>query len=68
MAPTYESQALIVDKALDWKTIDLNKMRVKELKKILDDWNEECKGCSEKPDFVKRIEELKSKHVPKTEL
>jgi hypothetical protein len=43
-------------------------MRVKELKKILDDWGEQCQGCTEKPEFVRRIEELMPKHVPKAEL
>lgn len=52
-----------VDKPLDWKTIDLKKMRVKELKNILGEWGEACKGCTEKTDFIKRIEELKPKYV-----
>ncbi|GMR48126.1 hypothetical protein PMAYCL1PPCAC_33525, partial [Pristionchus mayeri] len=51
------------DKPLDWKTIDLKKMRVKELKNILNDWGEVCKGCTEKTEFIKKIEELKSKYV-----
>ncbi|GMS95807.1 hypothetical protein PENTCL1PPCAC_17982 [Pristionchus entomophagus] len=51
------------DKPLDWKTIDLKKMRVKELKNILNDWGEVCKGCTEKTEFISRIEELKSKYV-----
>uniref|UniRef100_A0A914WBU7 Mesencephalic astrocyte-derived neurotrophic factor homolog n=1 Tax=Plectus sambesii TaxID=2011161 RepID=A0A914WBU7_9BILA len=55
------------DQAIDWKTVDLNKMRVKELKKILEDWGEQCKGCTEKTEFVARINELKPKFV-KTEL
>lgn len=28
------------DKPIDWKTLDLKKMRVKELKGILNDWGE----------------------------
>ncbi|CAO4375998.1 unnamed protein product [Caenorhabditis nigoni] len=51
------------DKPLDWKTIDLKKMRVKELKNILGEWGEACKGCTEKSEFIKRIEELKPKYV-----
>eukprot|EP00112_Aurelia_sp_Birch-Aquarium-sp1_P017115 Seg3947.5 transcript_id=Seg3947.5/GoldUCD/mRNA.D3Y31 product="Mesencephalic astrocyte-derived neurotrophic factor" protein_id=Seg3947.5/GoldUCD/D3Y31 len=51
------------DKELDWKTIDLKKMRVKQLKKILSDWDETCEGCLEKSDYVKRIESLKHQHV-----
>lgn len=30
----------VSDKAIDWKTVDLKKMRVKQLKKILDEWGE----------------------------
>ncbi|PIO67289.1 MANF/CDNF-like family protein [Teladorsagia circumcincta] len=51
------------DKPLDWKTIDLKKMRVKELKNILNEWGEVCKGCTEKSEYVKKIEELKPKYV-----
>ena len=56
---------------------------MKDLKKILSEWDEvndqkhcpselykffqECDGCLEKGDFIKRIEELKPKHV-RTEL
>ncbi|VDK59548.1 unnamed protein product [Anisakis simplex] len=55
------------DKSIDWKTVDLKKLRAKELKKILEDWGEYCKGCKEKSEFISRIEELKPKYV-KTEL
>lgn len=51
------------DKPLDWKNINLKKMRVKELKKILSDWDETCRGCVEKQDFIDRIEELKPHYV-----
>lgn len=51
------------DKPIDWKNINLKKMRVKELKRILDGWGDSCKGCLEKSDFIKRIEELKPLHV-----
>ena len=54
---------LAYEKQLDWSTIDLKKMRVKGLKKILGDWGEDCNGCLEKGDFIKRIEELKPKYV-----
>ena len=43
--------------------MNLKKMRVKELKKILNDWEENCEGCLEKSDYIKRIESLKIKHV-----
>uniref|UniRef100_A0A0N4ZF80 Mesencephalic astrocyte-derived neurotrophic factor homolog n=1 Tax=Parastrongyloides trichosuri TaxID=131310 RepID=A0A0N4ZF80_PARTI len=58
---------LKMDKPIDWATINLNKMRVKELKKILEKWGEQCKGCTEKSEYVRRIEELKPKFV-KSEL
>ncbi|XP_077983247.1 mesencephalic astrocyte-derived neurotrophic factor homolog [Glandiceps talaboti] len=50
------------EKQIDLNTVDLKKLRVKELKKILNDWDEDCKGCLEKTDFIKRIEELKPKY------
>ena len=55
------------DKDIDWKTIDLKKLKVKDLKKILEDWGELCKGCTEKTEFIAKINELKPKYV-KTEL
>lgn len=38
-------------------------MKVKDLKKILDNWDEVCDGCLEKTDFIKKIEELKPIYV-----
>lgn len=55
------------DKQIDFNSIELKKLKVKDLKKILYDWNEECDGCLEKADYISRIEDLKQKHV-KTEL
>lgn len=37
------------------KSEDFKKMRVKQLKQILADRGVECKGCSEKDEFVKRV-------------
>jgi len=51
------------EKQIDWSAVDVTKMRVKQLKKILGDWNEECRGCLEKQDFIDRINELKPKYV-----
>ncbi|VDO96887.1 unnamed protein product [Soboliphyme baturini] len=51
------------EKQIDWKTVDLSKLRVKELKKILDDWGERCKGCTEKSEFVSQIKSLMPKYV-----
>jgi len=51
------------DKELDWKNINLKKMRVKQLKKILSDWDEVCDGCLEKSDYIRKIEKVKRQHV-----
>lgn len=54
---------LSYEKELDWKNVNLKKMRVKELKKILARWEEKCSGCLEKSDYIKKIEEVKNKHI-----
>ncbi|CAK9294679.1 unnamed protein product [Gordionus sp. m RMFG-2023] len=48
------------DRPVDWN--NLKSMRIKELRKILNDWNEACHACTEKIEFIKRIEELKPKY------
>ena len=53
----------IADKQIDLNNVDLKKLRVKQLKKILNDWDEECVGCLEKSDFIKKIEQLKQEHT-----
>ncbi|XP_063710668.1 mesencephalic astrocyte-derived neurotrophic factor homolog [Symsagittifera roscoffensis] len=61
--------ALQYEKQIDLDSVDLNKLRVKELKKILETWDETCKGCTEKTDYIKLINELKPKYQkPKQEL
>jgi hypothetical protein len=45
------------------KSVDLKKLRVRDLKKVLSDWDEVCDGCIEKAEFIKRIEELKPKYI-----
>ncbi|XP_014212909.1 mesencephalic astrocyte-derived neurotrophic factor homolog [Copidosoma floridanum] len=55
------------EKQIDLSTVDLKKLKVRDLKKVLNDWDEVCEGCIEKTDFIKRIEELKPKYT-KTEL
>ena len=40
---------------------DVNKLRVKQLKTILNDRGVECEGCLEKSDFVKRV--LETAHM-----
>merc|ERR1712026_123404 len=54
---------LAYDKQIDFKSVDLKKLKVRDLKKILSDWEETCDGCLEKADYIKRIEEVKPKHV-----
>lgn len=56
------------DKQIDLNNVDLKKLKVRDLKKILNDWDEVCDGCIEKTDFIKRIEELKPKYMGKSEL
>jgi hypothetical protein len=36
---------------------DLTKLRVKQLKSILLDREVECKGCVEKEEFIKKVQE-----------
>eukprot|EP01147_Barroeca_monosierra_P009151 gene9151-1448_t len=51
---------IIYYEEIDLSKIDLNKQRVKVLKKILQEhFGDSCKGCLEKTDYIKRIEELK---------
>ncbi|XP_063994107.1 mesencephalic astrocyte-derived neurotrophic factor homolog isoform X2 [Diachasmimorpha longicaudata] len=50
------------EKQIDLNTVDLKKLKVRDLKKILNDWDENCEGCIEKTDFIKRIEELKPQY------
>merc|ERR1711971_312103 len=51
------------EKKIDLSSVDLKKLKVRDLKKILNDWDEICDGCLEKSDFIKRIEQLKPKHL-----
>merc|ERR1712010_426214 len=51
------------DKQIDLKNVNLKKLKVRDLKKILNDWDETCDGCIEKGDYIKRIEDLKPKYV-----
>jgi len=51
------------EKQIDLKTVNLKKLKVRDLKKILSDWEETCDDCIEKGDFIKRIESLKPKYM-----
>jgi hypothetical protein len=48
--------ALKVEKK-EGEKVDYNKLKVKQLKEILDQRNVKCNGCSEKAEFVKKCEE-----------
>ncbi|KAG8440001.1 hypothetical protein GDO86_005971 [Hymenochirus boettgeri] len=52
---------------LDLETTDLSKMKVADLKKILYNWGETCRGCIEKTDFVELIKQLAPKHTIKSQ-
>lgn len=56
------SYIYFAEKQIDLNNVDLKKLKVRDLKKILNDWDESCDGCLEKTDFIKRIEELKPKY------
>ena len=46
---------LAYDKEIDLSTVDLSKLRVRDLRKILTDMGEVCSGCVEKSEFVSKI-------------
>lgn len=54
------------EKQIDLSTVDLKKLKVRDLKKVLNDWDEECDGCLEKTDYIRRIEDLKPKYAPES--
>eukprot|EP00038_Savillea_parva_P002121 m.110795 g.110795 ORF g.110795 m.110795 type:complete len:167 (+) comp10730_c1_seq1:1838-2338(+) len=55
---------LVYDVPIDLKTLNFKKARVKVLKKILNDqFNDPCKGCIEKDDYVRRIRELSKEEL-----
>lgn len=51
------------EREIDWKTVELKKLKVRELRKILNQWGEDCLGCAEKTDFIDKIERVKHSHV-----
>lgn len=55
-----------IEKQIDLSAVDLKKLKVRDLKKILNDWDETCDGCIEKTDYIRRIEELKPKYYKET--
>jgi len=51
---------------IDLSQVDINKLRVAQLKEILRSRGESCVGCADKSEFVKKVQELAGK--PKEEL
>lgn len=51
------------EQQIDLNTVDFKTLRVKDLKKILNDLGGECKGCTEKRDFIDKIEQIKKKEL-----
>lgn len=49
---------------MDFVNADFKKMKVKELKKILTTWGEDCRGCTEKNEFIARVEDLLPQYAP----
>jgi mesencephalic astrocyte-derived neurotrophic factor len=48
----------LAEPVIDLEAMDLKAMRVSEMRRILEEQGEECLGCAEKADFVKKIEEV----------
>lgn len=55
------------ERTIDLATVEPKKLRVKDLKKILNDHDEKCENCIEKAEFVAKVEELQARLV-KSEL
>jgi len=53
------------EKQIDVNNVDLSKLKVKDLKKILSDWGEAA-DFIEKSEFIKRINEVKEKYIKTT--
>lgn len=48
-------------KPIDLQTVDLKKLKVADLKRLLKDRGESCDGCFEKSEFIKKIEQIKAR-------
>ena len=51
-----------LEKKFDLNSVDLRKLKVRDLKNILADFDAECNHCIEKRDFIERIKKLKASH------
>lgn len=54
----------VTERTVDLANVVLKKLKVKDLKSILSDWDEQCRGCTEKTDYIKLIESLMPKYAP----
>lgn len=52
------------EKSIDLATVNLKKLKVNDLKNILGDWDERCRGCTEKSDYIRLIEQVMPKYAP----
>ena len=57
---------MFLDKEIDLTNVDLKKLKVKELKKILNNWEETCRACTEKSEYVSLVESLMPKYAPES--
>lgn len=48
-------------KPIDLKTVDLKKLKVADLKRLLKERDVVCEGCFEKAEFIKKAEEIKAR-------
>uniref|UniRef100_A0A6G1S5R8 Mesencephalic astrocyte-derived neurotrophic factor homolog n=1 Tax=Aceria tosichella TaxID=561515 RepID=A0A6G1S5R8_9ACAR len=48
-------------KPIDLNTVDLKKLKVADLKRILKERGESCDGCFEKAEFIKKVEAIKAR-------
>lgn len=48
-------------KVIDLKTVDLKKLKVAELRRLLKDRGVVCEGCLEKSEFIRKVEEIKAR-------
>lgn len=47
------------EKTIDLKTVDIKKLKIRDLRKILSDFDDPCDGCVEKSEFVKKVESIR---------
>lgn len=48
-------------KPIDLKTVDLKKLKIAELKRVLKERGESCDGCFEKSEFIAKVEAIKAR-------